>query len=83
MAPRLKGFDLLESAVNKGFDRVTATSDQNTQRDTDVTFYENLTPEAFDVIAATYGPDNLVQYVTAMESRRMKGTKNGNQSQIR
>ena len=69
------GFDMLESAVTKGFDKLAATSEQNVTRDTDVKFYEELAPEAFDVIAATYGPDNLVKYIQAMEARRMK---NGN-----
>jgi hypothetical protein len=77
----IKGFDVVERAVKKSFDRSSlATSSTNVQRDADVKFYENLAPEAFDVIAATYGPDNLVKYIQAMESKKMNGVTNGNQS---
>lgn len=76
----VKGFDVVGRAVKKAFDRTSlATSRENVERDTDVKFYETLTPEAFDVIAATYGPDNLVEYVAAMEAAKIKEKKNANQ----
>lgn len=77
----VKGFDVVDRAVKKAFDRTSlATNPDNVARDADVKFYETLTPEAFDVIAATYGPDNLVNYISAMETQRMKEQKkNGNQ----
>jgi hypothetical protein len=69
------GMDVLERATTKAFDRLTAGSSNNISPDVDVKFYETLTPQAFDVIAATYGPNNLVAYVTAMETQRMKQMK--------
>ena len=73
----LKGWNTLERATKKGFDIVTSKAGKlDTTRDTDVQFYETLSPEAFDVIAATYGPDNLVQYIEAMEAAKMKEKKN-------
>jgi hypothetical protein len=76
----IKGFDVVERAVKKSFDRSSlATSPTSPAPDADVKFYEQMTPEAFDVIAATYGPDNLVQYISAMETQKMQETKkNGN-----
>jgi hypothetical protein len=78
MADMTKGFAVVEKAVKKSFDRTTkATTSNNPAPQSDVKFYESLTPEAFDVIAETYGPDNLVQYIQAMEAQRMKEMKNG------
>jgi hypothetical protein len=77
---KINSFDILEKATTKAFDKLAASSPDNIAPNTDVRFYESLTPQAFDVIAATYGPDNLVAYVTAMEAQRMKqmkGTSNG------
>jgi hypothetical protein len=72
----MAGFDLLERATAKAFDKLATPTDGSPEAD--IKFYENLAPQAFDVIAATYGPDALVQYVTAMEAQRVKkGSNNG------
>lgn len=71
-------YDTLQRAIKKAFTDASLRSDGNMNMDADVKFYENLKPEAFDVIAATYGPENLAAYVQAMEVKRMKGARNGN-----
>ncbi len=71
----VKGFPALERATKKAFDNLKATSQEAASPNADVELYETLSPEAFDVIASTYGPDNLIQYVQAMEVRRMKGLR--------
>lgn len=70
-------FNRLESATAKAFKKLSNTPGYDESRDADVKFYETLTPQAFDVIAATYGPEALTEYVKAMEIKRMRGSSNG------
>jgi len=65
------GFKVLEKSVSKSFDKIADSSPSPSTVD-DVELYESLSPEALNVIAETYGPDKLLEYVTAMEVRRSK-----------
>lgn len=39
--------------------------------------YRKMTPTDFQTIASRYGPDGLIRYVQTMESRAIKGGRNG------
>jgi hypothetical protein len=41
-------------------------------QDDDLNIYQKLTPEAFNVLVATYGADSVAKYIRHMEVKRIK-----------
>lgn len=70
------GFRILERAVAKGFDSLSKYG-EGAPKDSDLALYEKMTPDTLNVIAETYGPDNLVKYVQAMEAKRVRAATRG------
>lgn len=67
------------SSILKPLDRAAERAYANIDRtfrfesDPALRLYQQLKPEDFNAITQAYGPDAVVSYIQAMESRNMKG----------
>jgi len=66
-------YDNVRNAAKTAFDRVAKASDMET--DPDLLIYEGLKPDDFDVIMESYGVENMLKYIKAMEFRKATGRK--------
>lgn len=64
-------FDRLGRAGKRAFRRVQQAG--GLEPDPDLAFYRTLKSEDFDRIAQQYGEEGLIQYITAMESKNVRG----------
>lgn len=55
--------------TNTAFQRTTDRVGLNTDKDLRV--YETLAPDDFDVLAHTFGPDEVMDYIHDMEKKRL------------
>jgi hypothetical protein len=72
----------IQKSITSAFDRVGRAAEHaigtherllGQNPDNDVAYYETLKTPDFDHLAEVYGPDNVIEYIQAMESRRAKG----------
>ena len=70
-SPYGSAVDQLKGAYRSAFNRVRATAGKTTDRD--IMFYDTLTPEDFSLMSENYGQDEILKYIRAIETRRMRG----------
>lgn len=68
-------FDLSrqQAAVKKAFQRVAKVT--NTEADPDLRIYNQLQPQDFTKLMTKYGEQGVIDYIKAMESKRIMGGK--------
>jgi hypothetical protein len=69
----IPGFDRMQAATKKAFDRVGKAT--NVETDPDLALYGTLKPEHFTELMKTYGEEPIVNYIKDMEAKRIMGGK--------
>lgn len=68
-------FDIMQRATSRAFDRAEQVA--SIESDPDLRLYNTLTQQDFSALVGTYGESNVVDYIKAMESKRlMRGGTN-------
>ena len=65
-------FDKIGSVASKAFDKM----DKATGNDMDLELYSKMNDDVFKALTAEYGEGNVVEYIKAMEYRRLQNAKN-------
>lgn len=68
-------FDRIKNATSKAFDRVGKTAGIPT--DPDLKLYQSLQQPDFEKLTQKFGQDNVLQYIQAMESKRLGAVTTG------
>jgi hypothetical protein len=62
-------FTIMNNATQKAFARVGKVTHQET--DPDLRLYNELKPQDFTELMKDYGEDNVIEYIKAMEFKRL------------
>ncbi len=68
-SPFSTAMDSMQRSVGKAFDNVRSSN--GVSNDPDLSIYNALQPADFEALAQKFGPDTVVDYVKAMEAKRI------------
>ena len=75
MAMKTDPFAMVQRATKKAFQRVGSV--MNVEPDPDLKMYSSLKPEHFQELMNVYGEGPIVDYIKAMEGKRIMGNRGG------